>query len=181
MKFVVKRLFSRPIFQRNRLPWRKQHIGLFIFTLLMIKMSHAQIVLQFQPHVNTRARTLGDILRIDPDDTHWAQVSLGSHPASGAVITKKQILQWMIRHFGSFNSEWRGKTHIQVNDNAHKIHIKKGDPVHIRANDHGITIMMDAIALADAHTGQMIEVQNPRSQQNFWVKITDTGQGEAII
>ena len=75
----------------------------------------AQVTLRFQPQIDIKATTLGDVLSIQNDTHHWSALPLQSHPTEGEIISKEKIIAWMRQRVSEFNWQWQGKTRIQVN------------------------------------------------------------------
>jgi flagella basal body P-ring formation protein FlgA len=85
--------------------------------LLLISISNvcvADVILRFQPHIDSKARHLGDVLIIENDAAHWANLPLKSHPNAGELITKKRIVTWMSQTLGQVSYQWQGKSEIYV-------------------------------------------------------------------
>lgn len=87
---------------------------IYILIILLCNVAHAQTILRFQPEVSPQAKRLGDILQIENDEQHWAELPLQSNPSSGELIQKETIIHWMHKQIGPFRANWRGKTRIQV-------------------------------------------------------------------
>ncbi|KGP63291.1 hypothetical protein EP47_09165 [Legionella norrlandica] len=86
---------------------------------LLIPMSltvhgNTQVVMRFQPHITPHARLLGDIVLISEENEHWMAIPLASQPKAGEQISKKQIIQWLIRKNGQFTYLWRGKNRALI-------------------------------------------------------------------
>lgn len=54
----------------------------------------------------------------------------------------------------------------------------KGRHIKVATHNHRITVVMDAIALADGYLGEIITVRNPINQKTFHVKLTGAQQAE---
>lgn len=78
--------------------------------------------LRFKPNIDQHASHLSDLLIIQNDIEHWANLPLDSHPKPGETITKDKLLDWMTLHIGHFNASWEGKTRIQVNSTYQSPH-----------------------------------------------------------
>lgn len=87
---------------------------LLILLLLSTNLCFAQVILRFQPHIDTQALVLGDLLQIENDEQHWADLPLQSHPTPGEIIAKDTLLEWLKPHLEKVDIAWQGKTHIQV-------------------------------------------------------------------
>lgn len=90
---------------------------IFSFMLLCQLLCHwceAAVTLRFQPHIDSRAKRLGEVIHIQNDNEHWSKLSLQSHPRPGEWITKEQMIDWMKQHIGHFEWKWQGKTKARV-------------------------------------------------------------------
>ena len=87
------------------------------FPILFIGLTqcHAEIILRFQSEVNSNATHLGDILHIENDEQHWANLPLQSYPTAGEIISKETLITWLTKRLGQISFTWQGKTHIRVN------------------------------------------------------------------
>ncbi len=56
-----------------------------------------------------------------------------------------------------------------------------GQHLNVITHNHGITITMDAIALADGYAGEIITVKNPLNQKTFVAKISGIQQAEMTL
>lgn len=56
-----------------------------------------------------------------------------------------------------------------------------GQHLNVTAHNHGITVAMDAIALADGYSGETITVKNPINQKTFTARVSGFQQAEMTL
>jgi len=59
--------------------------------------------------------------------------------------------------------------------------VAHGQHINVATHNHSITIVMDAIALADGYLGESITVKNPLNQKTFVAKINGVQRAEIIL
>lgn len=93
----------------------------FVLNLLLLIATStvmAQSVIRFQPIVTAQARFVGDLLLISHDSQGLAQIPLDKRPKSGSLLSKKQIMTWLITKKGPISYTWRGKKIARVAEHS---------------------------------------------------------------
>lgn len=94
----------------------------FVLNLLFLIATSsvmAQSVIRFQPAITAQARLVGDLLLISHDSQGLAQIPLDKKPKSGSLLSKKQIMTWLVTKKGAISYTWRGKKTARVSEHSH--------------------------------------------------------------
>lgn len=70
--------------------------------------------MRFKSPVRTNAKTLGDIVLIQPSRPTWDQIPLETTFKAGSVLTGEQICQWLQMKMGKQSIEWLGPRQTKI-------------------------------------------------------------------